>query len=144
VSKKSCYQYSFTFTGLAPNTNSTQTKNVQIDSDFVWIKGEYFADIASAGQTDSGRVIPLCTAYVQDTASSYYLSDAPVPLPSLFGIGEIPFILPVPYVFAGGGTIVLNVFNFDAANIYNLRITMTGMKQARTLPGMAPQQRRGA
>jgi hypothetical protein len=47
-------------------------------------------------------------------------------------------------VFAGGGTIVLNVSNFDAANTYNLRITMTGMKQARTLPGMAPQQRRAS
>ena len=125
---KSHYQYSFVFTGIAPGITQNVTKNIQRDADFQWIKGEYFADIAAADETDSTRVIPLCTVYIQDTASSYYLSDAPVALASLFGVGEIPFILPAPYVFVASNTINMQLSNFSAATTYNVRITMTGLK----------------
>lgn len=135
--KKSDYQYVFTFTGLAPGVTQTVTKNVQRDADFHWIKGEYFADIAAAVQTDETRVIPLCTVYIQDTASSYYLSDGPVPLPSRFGIGALPSILTAPYVFVASNTITMQCANFSAATTYNIRITMSGLK-VKGAGGVAP------
>jgi hypothetical protein len=51
-----------------------------------------------------------------------------VPVVNLFGIGEIPFILPVPRIFKARSSITVAVANFSAATTYNLRLSFIGTK----------------
>ena len=125
---KDFYVYQEDFSALANGTSATGNINIQADSDFVLQKITYFADIAAAAQTDSTRVIPLITMQVTDSGSGRNLFESPVAVPSLFGTGELPFILPTPKLFSARSTITITVANFDAAATYNLRFSFIGYK----------------
>ena len=126
--RRASYDYSFYFSALAPAATTTVTKRIQTDAIFDWYIGTYFADIASAAQTESTRVIPICTVLIKDLGSSYDLSDAAIPLTSRFGRGELPYILSQPYRFPSGGDISITVSNADPTNTYNIRLVMGGIK----------------
>lgn len=125
----SFYTHQAAFSGLAPAASDSKEIKIDSDSDFVVVKLAYFADIAAAGQTDSSRVIPLVNVLITDSASDSQLMKAPVPVPNIFGTGQIPFILPAPHVFRASGTISVAVTNFDAANTYNLTLSLIGYKK---------------
>lgn len=101
---------------------------VDADSDFKLQKLTYFADIAVAAQTQSTRVIPLVSVLITVTSSGRAMSSAAVPIPSIFGTGEIPFILPTPKLFPAKATISVAFSNFDTANAYNLKLAFIGAK----------------
>lgn len=101
---------------------------IQADSDFVWQKATYFADIAAASQTDSSRVIPLATVQLIDTGSGRNLFESAVAVPSVFGVGELPFVLPIPRLFFARSTIQVQVTNFNASAAYNMRLSFVGYK----------------
>ena len=122
------FTYEINFSALT--SGSTQNGNVTIEasSDFRWIKGTYFADIAAAAQTASSRVIPLVTVLITDSGSGQQLSNIATPIVNLFGTGEIPFILPVSRIFSARSNVQVTVTNFDAAVSYNLRLSLIGAK----------------
>lgn len=122
------FTYSSGIIALAPAAIATVSIPIQADADFYWQKSTYFADIAAAGQVDSTRVIPLVTVGITDGASSRAISDAQIPIASLFGTGSLPFILPAPKTFAASGSIILALTNFDAAITYNIRLFFHGHK----------------
>ena len=101
---------------------------IQADSDFVWQKASFFADIAAAAQTDSSRVLPLSTVQLIDTGSGRNLFENAVPVPSVYGTGELPFVLPIPRLFFARSTIQVQVTNFSAATAYGLRLSFIGYK----------------
>lgn len=121
------YEVDFT-AGIAAGATGNGSFTVQADSDFKWLKACYFADIAVAAQTDSTRIIPLATVLITDQGSGRQLMSAAVPIPSIFGTGQIPFILPVPKIFAAKSTVGVSVVNFSAASTYNLRLSFIGVK----------------
>lgn len=125
------FVYSATFSSLANGTSATQSINIQADSDFIVQKMAYFADIAAAVQTDSSRVIPLCTIQITDQGSGRNLMDSPQPVSSICGTGQIPFILPNPKLFLARSTVVITAANFSAGTTYNLRISFIGHKKFR-------------
>lgn len=125
---KDFYVYQEDFSGLAAGASQTGNVNIQADSDFVVQKLAYAADIAGAAQTDSGRVIPLVTVLITDTGSGRQLMESSVPIPSLFGTGELPFILPQPKLFLARSTINVTVANYSNATTYNLRVSFIGYK----------------
>lgn len=125
---KDFYIYQEDFSALANSTSATGTINIQADSDFILQKMTYFADIAAAVQTDSSRVVPLITIQIIDAGSGRNLLEAPAPISSLFGEGDLPFILPTPRVFFARSNVELTVANFSAATTYNLRISFIGYK----------------
>ena len=84
--------------------------------------------LIAAAQTESTRVIPLVTMQVTDSGSGRNLFESPVAVPSLFGTGELPFILPTPKLFSARSTITIAVANFDTAATYNLRFSFIGYK----------------
>lgn len=122
------FVYEADFSGVASGATSQTTFTIQTDSNFLWQTGCYIADIAAAGETDSSRVIPLMTCIIQDTSSGRQLSSTPVPIPSQFGTGELPFVLPSPRFFRANTQITVSVTNYDAANAYNLRLSFIGTK----------------
>lgn len=127
--KLSFFVHQATFTALAAAADGSVEIKVEADSDFYWYKAAYFADIAAAAQTDSTRVIPLVTVLITDNGSDRQLMRSAVPVPSIFGTGEIPFILPAPHRFMASSTFSVAVTNFDAAATYNLRLQFIGYKK---------------
>ena len=125
----SMYAHQVTFLALAPAASTTQIITIESDSDFFWYKATYQADIAAAAQTDSTRVVPLCTVLITDNGSDRQLMRAAVPVPSIFGTGETPFILPAPHKFLASASVTVQVTNFDAAATYNLRLQFVGYKK---------------
>lgn len=122
------FTYSATVLGLAAQATDQASFVIQADSDFKLEKMEFFASIAGAAQDDSTRVIPLVTAYIQETSSGRYLSDYPIPITSLFGDGRLPFILPNPRIFSSRSTVTITLANFSAATTYDIRLAFTGQK----------------
>lgn len=125
---KDFYVYQEDFLALAAGASATGSIDIQADSDFVLQKLGYFADIAAAVQTDSTRVVPLVTISLVDTGSGRNLIETPTPIPTIFGTGRLPFILPTPRVFFARSTITLTLVNFDAAAAYNVRLAFIGYK----------------
>lgn len=132
-SSKDYFTYELDFTGA--NTlaggGAARILGFQIDAenDFLWQKACYVADIAAAAQTDSTRVVPLVTVSIQASPSGRTLSNAVVPVTSLFGTGEIPFILPHPRNFPARGQVTVTAQAFVAAGTtYSLRLSFIGTK----------------
>ena len=113
---------------VAAGTSNTQTIQINADSDFQIEKLTFFADIAAAGQTQNSRVIPLATVLLVDTGSGRQFSDQAVPVPSLFGTGEIPFVLKQPKILMARTSLSVTIANFDASNTYTIRLSFIGSK----------------
>jgi hypothetical protein len=128
---KDFYVYEVNFAGLASGASATQNINIQADSDFQVQKLTYLADVAAAGVTHSSRVVPLANVMILDTGSGRQLMDSAMPIPNIFGSGEIPFILSQPKIFAARSTVQVTVTNFDAAQTYNLKLSFIGVKMFR-------------
>lgn len=122
------YEEDFSNADLIVGATLNGSIEIQADSDFIWQKACYFADIAAAAQTFTTRVIPLVTVQLVDTGSGRNLFELAAPIPSVFGIGELPFVLPIPRLFFARSTIIVQVNNFDAAVAYNLRLSFIGYK----------------
>lgn len=128
------YIYEFESLGLAAAATSQDQMQIQSDADFSWIKSTFQADIASATQTDSSRVIPNATVQIRDAGSGRNFFDAPIPIPSFFGTGEIPFILPVKQILRLNTNLICEFVNFDAAATYDIRLALIGVKRFKTGP----------
>lgn len=124
------FTYGLVFTALAQNTNQTKNIPVQADSDFVLQKLCFFADDGVLAKFNpNSRLIPNCTVLIVDSGSGRQLMDSAVPLYSLFGTAENPFILPVPKVFSARSNIAITVANVEAAAAtYTLRMALIGTK----------------
>jgi len=129
------YSYELDFPGLAAGASSSSAFQIQANTEFRWTKGLYFADIAGAPQTLTGIVVPLVTISIVDTGSGQTFMNAAVPVPSHFGPGMLPFILPVPRTFAGRSAVSVTVSNFSAWTAYNLRLTFAGQRLYRWTEG---------
>lgn len=122
------FVYDATFAALASLTSSQQNIQIQADSSFKWTAAAFYADIAAAAFTASAQPIPNVTIQILDTGSGRQLFQDPIPVPSVFGSGQLPFILPVPRIFKARSAIQLTAANFDAAVDYNLRLMLIGTK----------------
>lgn len=122
------YVYQVDFLALAAGGTGSGGFSIEADARFQLNKLTFFADLAAAAQTDSTRVLPLVTVLVTATGSGRQLSSGAVPVPALFGTGEIPFILPRPKVFAPNSKVTVAVANFSSATTYNLRLSFIGEK----------------
>lgn len=113
---------------IAAGASASTTIQVQADASFELQKLAMFADIALAAQTESTRVLPLVTIQMTDQGSGRQVFSVPVSIPSIFGDGRIPFILPTTKLFVANSAIQLDFVNYSAATAYNLRIDLIGTK----------------
>lgn len=104
------FAYAFLFNNLLHGTSQQLNIQIQADSDFKWIKGEVFAVSAGAVVTD-----PLITVQILDQSNGRNLFQIPLPVSSVFGIGNLPHIEPVPRIFTARSAVQATVANFDAA-----------------------------
>lgn len=126
---KDFYVYEEDFNSIGTATSQTGNINIQADSDFLVQKLTYFATLDTpASQTDATRIIPLINVVITDTGSGRNLMESAVPVPNLFGTGEIPFILPQPKLFLARSTISIVVSNFSTTLAYDLQLSFIGYK----------------
>ena len=123
------YIYNIDFASLAASATGTGFIQIEADSDFLIQKLAYFVDLAGAVQTFNSLVVPLVTVTIIDTGSGRQLMSNAIAIPSIFGDGRLPFILPTPKLFSKNTRINVNVANFSAATTYtNLRLNFIGKK----------------
>ena len=126
--RRDFYTYEAEALALASTGSANDIINIEADSDFILQKLTYQADIAAAAFLDSTRPIPNVSIQLIDSGSGRQLMQNPIPIPSLFGTGELPFILPNPRKFLRNSTIQIAFTNFDAAATYNIRLAFIGYK----------------
>lgn len=109
----------------------TETQNllIQNDSDFEWSHGVYHFVQAAAQTTFNTGIIPNMTIQIADSSSGRFISDAAVPITTLFGTPLFPRFLPITKVFLRNSLIQFTAANFDATTANgDLRLSLVGWK----------------
>jgi hypothetical protein len=123
--------YEVDFSSIAPAGSSTQSFTVQQEADFLLTKITMTPDIAAAAYVNAAVPVPLVTIMINDTGSGRNLMSSAVPLPSIFGNGGLPFILPRQRLFVASSVVNITLTNYDAATTYNIRLAFIGEKAFR-------------
>jgi len=131
MAKEDFFIYPISFLALAPAATASTVLQIDASADFCWYYGAYSADVAAAGQTASSRVYPLVNILITPTDSNAQFMQSALPLTHLFGNGENPFVLPRMRVFAAQTAVTIQVTNRDAAQTYNLFLSLIGLKRFR-------------
>lgn len=126
--RRDFYVYEAAVAAIAVAGSANDVINIEADSDFILQKLTYHADIAGAAQTDATRVVPNVTIQITDTGSGRQLMNNPIPIPSIFGTGELPFILPNPRLFMRNSTIQVAFTSFEAAITPDVALAFVGYK----------------
>lgn len=105
----------------------TTNINIQADSDFVIMQGAYFVNVAAAVQTRATQNLFNGTVVLTDSGSGRQLMNAPVPVDSLFGNGQFPFVWPWAKLLASKATFQVQV-NQIQATAQSLYLQFIGFK----------------
>lgn len=116
---------------LAVGGTDTDTIRIQADADFILQKLTYHADIAGALQVSADRVLPNVSVQLTDTGSNRQLFIEPIPIPSIFGSGQLPFILPNPRLIRKTSVLQVDFTSFEAVETPNIRLAFIGYKYYR-------------
>lgn len=122
------FVYDLSAAALAAAGTASDSFNVDTGSAFVLQKMTCFADIAAAAQTADSRVLPLVKIQLRDSGSSRNWFNAELPIPLLFGTGEIPFILPVQRLVEPGSVVSAQFTNYSSATTYNIYLALIGTR----------------
>lgn len=137
--------YVMNFAALAANNvaASTGQDSFQVDSgyDFWWMKAEAFVFDAN-GLGVSTLQWPRLTVLLSDGVSQQQLSDEAVAVQSIFGTGQIPYILPQPHKVEATATMNATVTNFHTVTAYSVQLVFSGLHvQKGVNPFAKPQSR---
>jgi len=127
--------YEVDFSGLASGATALQTFTIQADSNFLWQRGNYQADIAAAAFQYSTQPVPNIVLDISDTSSGRHLTSSPSPVASFFGFGHGPADLINPRWFRSNTQVTVSATNYDASVTYNLRLSFIGTKFFQTASG---------
>lgn len=106
------------------------TGNFIVDSSspFMLVSTAYQSDVAAAAVTQSTRPSPNQVVMIQDQSSNRNFMNAPVPVPSLFGTGQLPYFWPIARLIPANSQIVITMTNYDAASVPNTRLSFHGYR----------------
>lgn len=113
------FVYEVDFTTLAAAGTAISGFTVQADSSFLWQYGAYYADKANDGTTKANQEVAGVTVTIQDQSSGRQLMSSAVPIPSIFGSGELPFLLPTPRFFRAQTQVTVSVANITDGVTYS-------------------------
>ncbi len=138
--RKDLYIYEAQALALAASATVTDVIQIEADSSFILEKLTYHTQAPAAtalaanglGLVAAQTIIPAVAIVITDTGSGRQLMQQPIPIPSLFGNGQLPFILPHPRLFMRNSTIQVTFTNLDATNAYTVRLAFIGYKMYTT------------
>lgn len=122
------FVYNTEFSNVLAGTSQTNTINIQSDSDFEVQKlTALILNVNSAPYSsldvDNIRVL------IVDTGTGRQLSDVAVPIDSMFGTGQLPFILPNTKLFKARSVISVQVTNsMSGYNYSTIMLSFIGRK----------------
>lgn len=122
--------YELTFGPLAAAGGFAQ-KSFQVltSDDFWWLKSQaFFYDVN--GLQISTLQSPNMDVLLQEGAAQSQFSNQAVAIASIFGTGQIPYILPAPHVIVAGATFNVIVTNRHVATQYSVRLAFSGVHVA--------------
>lgn len=126
------FYYIYQTPNIATLNNGASSTNViqfDIDSVFCWMRTTLFVDLAGVAITSSAQIVPLVTMQVTDTGSGTNFFNNPVPLPSIAGNAQLPYVLPTPQFIQPAASLQFAFTNYSAATVYNnVRIQLQGFK----------------
>jgi hypothetical protein len=134
--RRDIYIYEAQALTLAASGTTTDTIQIEADSSFILQKLTHHTQAPAAtalaasalGLVASQVIVPPVAIVITDTGSGRQLMPGPIPIPSLFGVGGLPFILPNPRLFMRNSTIQIAFTNLDATNAYSVRLAFIGYK----------------
>lgn len=101
---------------------------IQANSDFLIEKMTFAADLAGVAQTSGTRIIPNVSVQLQSSGSGNVLFNVQAPIDSLFGTGELPFILPTAYFLPASSNLQITLTSFEAAVTPRITLNFIGRK----------------
>jgi hypothetical protein len=127
-SNRAFYTYAARFTAVPSAGASSPVQSITIDNDadFDWMYSTYMATIGDVAQTLGTELIPIALVDIA-TQDTQRMSNLPVPIPSVFGDGRQPLVLPTARRLARRTQIQFTVTNLGADNI-NLWLMLIGQK----------------
>ena len=120
--------YEVDFSGLVSGQTALQTFTIQADSNFLWQRGRFQADIASAAFVLNTTPIPNIVLDISDTSSGRHLSSSPSPVSAWFSGPVDRSDLINPRWFRSNTQVTVAATNYDAAVTYDLRLSFVGTK----------------
>lgn len=121
------FAYELTCASLAAATGAdSKSFNVNSAYDFYWFKSAAFV-YDSNGLGVSTLQWPMLEVQLQDGSTTEQMTNQAAAINSLFGTGEIPYILPQPHFIAAGATFTAKVNNKHASIVYSVRLQFQGV-----------------
>lgn len=111
-------------TGATVNTSIV----IQADADFALEKLTYSADIAGATQTNSTRTVPNVSVLLTASSSGAHMMNNAAPISGVFGTGDLPMILPYPYILNANSQLQITLVSFEAAVTPSITLNFIGRK----------------
>src|SRR5882757_7663088 len=90
------FSYAAPVFGFTAAQTLTGNISIQADSDFIIQSGTYWVNVANAAQTRATQNLFNGTVILTDTGSGRQLMNQAVPIDSLFGNGQFPYIWQQP------------------------------------------------
>jgi len=128
------YSTSFQNSVIAASATVAQNIQVQADSHFVC---RYIAQLAYTGGLAVFTTSPPLLINFFDTGSGRTLQDNPQPIQNLAGgvaalggaAGNLPFILPEPWLIKAGGVVQIQITNLSTTlTVVRLDVSLVGFK----------------
>jgi len=113
---------------IAVNATVNSSIIIQADADFLLEKLTYYADLAGVAQTSGARIVPNVTVLLTASSSGAQIMNNPVPIPSMFGTGDLPFILPTPRLLGANSQLQIQFVSFEAAVTPAITLNFHGRK----------------
>lgn len=122
------FAYNVIFLAVAAGSSQTNNIQIQADSDFEIQKltAQIIFDLTEVGTTEDVQAL---SALITDTGTGRQLSDVAVPLSSLFGTAQLPFILPNTKILAARSILAVQLSNYASGLDYaRVQLSFIGRK----------------
>jgi hypothetical protein len=135
------FTYELTLGPMAAGAADVDNFQVQAAYDFYWFKSEAFVYDA-AGLGVSTLQWPLITVTLQDGSTTEQMTSQAAAVSSLFGTGQIPYILPQPHLVTGGSNFNVTATNGHTTTAYSVRLAFSGVHVFKGMPLQRQQLKR--
>lgn len=118
-----------TIASLAAGASQQVTIQFDQNSTFNWLRTTYAVNIAGDAEEASLLILPEVTLQITDQGSGMSFMNAPIPLYTIAGTGQLPYVLPTPQLIQPNASFIYAFHNYSAASTYiNLAVQFHGYR----------------
>lgn len=121
------FTYGINFLNLSNGATAIGNIQIDADSDFEWVKASC-KPLTHGSDTELSLNALLATIQIQDSGAGRLLMNIPIQINTIFGSGQLPFILPVSRIFKARSNIQFTVVNTSAGVTYDIYLSLCGRK----------------